>query len=244
MKFCYSYFRFVAPVLLCIGLGVSVSAQRKAPGYMGKRFLLKYDQGFSWSFGGDARGIPNFFYTLQGDLAVTTKWSVGAEYSFMTRKYDKIISANNYYYDDYPNLSYRLGRTYMHRIGIYGKLFSQRNGHIAPAGPYFLMGLNVHLVQGTYRYNTYSSVQQKRLTFDFAPTFGGGKQYVIANRMVMSVDLRISVPLIGLARTINNETGIGNEYGKGGYASLDRGILWPNTQANFIELRIGLGTLL
>ena len=238
MNFCYICFRFVAVWLLCAGMALSVSAQRKAPGYMGKRFLLKYDQGINWSLGGDARGIPNLFYTLQGDLAVTTKWSVGAEYSFMTRKYDKRLSGA------YSG-SYWLGRTYMHRVGLYGKLFSQRNGHIAPAGPYFLMGLNVHLIQGKYNYGNYPSAnQQNQLTFDFAPSIGGGKQYIIANRMVMSVDLRISIPLIGLARTVNYEAGFGSEYQKGEQAALNRGILWTNTQANFIELRIGLGTLL
>lgn len=248
MKFCYIPLRTVSVWLLCIGSVLSVSAQRKAPGYMGKRFLLKYDQGISWSLGGDARGIPNLFYTLQGDLAITTKWSVGAEYSFMTRKYEKKLGQPGGYWANANERYYRLDRTYAHRVGIYAKMFSQRNGHIAPAGPYFSMGMNLFFVQGYYsRFNTQSYTgnksREQKLSIDFGPTIGGGKQYVIANRMVISVDLRITLPLIGMARSFNSAAEIENP-AKVQQNSLDRWTLWPNTQANFIELRVGLGTLL
>ena len=223
---------------------------------MGKRFLLKYDQGISWSLGGDARGIPNLFYTLQGDWAVTTKFSVGAEYSFMTRKYEKELGRTDgdyYYGGGNPYDHYQLDRTFMHKVGVYTKLFSQRNGHLAPAGPYFSMGMNFYLVQGKYsRYSSdsYSGPyrSQNKLAFDFGPSIGGGKQYILGNRMVISVDLRVTLPLIGIARTFNHEAGIdinGGETAKQvDNIALNRWTLWPNAQANFIELRIGLGTLL
>lgn len=255
MNFRSLLFKTITVLAVSSGIFSVAQAQRKAPGYMGRRFLLKYDQGISWSLGGDARGIPNLFYTLQGDLAVTTKWSVGAEYSFMTRKYQKRLGeATGYTYylpSTYPY--YRLDRTMMHRATVYGKLFSQRNGHLAPAGPYFLVGLDLYFVQGKFTKfasSSYSGLRRNedRLSFDFGPVIGGGKQYVIANRMVISVDLRIRLPLIGLARTINDNVGIGtgSEIGKDAVInrSLDRWTLWPNTQANFIELRMGLGTLL
>lgn len=64
-------------------------SQRKAPGYMGKRFLLQYESGISWSLGGDARGLPNLFHSIHGDAVLTAKKTFGFEYTFMYRKYMK-----------------------------------------------------------------------------------------------------------------------------------------------------------
>ena len=247
----HRYMSRIYLVVLSVFICLNAFSQRKAPGYMGKRFLLKYDQGISWSLGGDARGIPNLHYTLQGDLAVTKKFSVGAEYSFMTRKYEKELGRPGYGYYD-TDRYYKLDRTYMHRVGIYTKLFSQRNGHLAPAGPYFATGLNLYFIQS--RFSSYYSSEYvgggmplNHLSFDFAPFIGGGKQYVVANRMVISLDLRVSLPFIGLARAINGNLGLEGNAATSQQMlnrSMDRWATWPNAQANFIELRIGLGTLL
>lgn len=235
-------------VVVCFLFSGALYAQRKAPGYMGKRILLKYDQGISWSLGGDARAIPNFIHTLQFDGAVTKRSSVGVEYSFMHRKYEKRLGQTGYA----NNVNYRLDRTFMHKVGIYGKLFSQRNGHLAPAGPYFLIGLNIYFIQGKYStFNnsnyTGASGSVNVLSFDFAPSMGGGKQYIVANRLVLSMDMRLSFPLIGLIRTVNNYMDVEPYKGTAlqkTNLSLHRWTTWPSAQANFIELRIGFGTLL
>lgn len=240
-------------VIVSVLFTSSLYAQRKAPGYMGKRFLLKYDQGISWSFGGEARGIPNLHYTLQGDVAVSTKFSVGLEYSFMTRKYDKARGTTEYSYYSQPYLYpyYELDRTFMHKVGIYAKLFSQRNGHIAPAGPFLTFGLNVFLLDGRFRrYQTgnYSGsiITDKTFTFDIGPSLGGGKQYIVGNRLVLSLDVRFTLPLLGMARAVNAEMQIGED-GDNFNPRLNRMNLWtawPNAQANFIVIRMGIGTLL
>jgi len=247
------FFKFLGTLLFVLSVtGFYAQAQRKAPGYMGRRFLLKYDQGISWSLGTYIRGIPNLHYTLQGDYAVTKKYSVGAEYSFMTRGYMKEMGGVTHY-NSVTDKSryYKMERTYMHRVGIYTKMFSQSNGHLAPAGPYFAVGLNLYFLQGRFREYKNADYQgkpviDKNFTVDFAPFIGGGKQYIVANRMVVSVDLRLSLPILGLARSFNNEI-----FGANGVTfdekvnrNQARWTTWANTQANFLEIRVGLGTLL
>ena len=220
---------------------IGLFAQRKAPGYMGKRFVLLYDQGFSWSFGKSIRGIPNFFYTLQGDFAISKKHSLGAEYSFRTR----------YYGPDYNNYDlsseFQLERQMVHKIGIYSKMFSQRNGHIAPAGPYFVAGAHVHIIQSNFKarseyYSSYT-IKDKGVTFDIAPFIGGGKQYIVADRLVLDVSMRISLPLINIVRNISGSAGSGyntteeQEYNRGKAVRATQ----TNFEANILELRIGFG---
>jgi|GEM_PF-2013645 len=243
------HLKFVRVIILVLlsTFSIGVFAQRKAPGYMGKRFVLLYDQGFSWSFGRTIRGIPNFFYTLQGDFAISKKHSLGAEYSFRTR----------YYGSDYNNYNlgsnFQLERQMVHKIGIYSKMFSQRNGHIAPAGPYFVTGAHFHVIQSNFRakpgdyYNSspYYSIRDKGVTFDIAPFIGGGKQYIVANRLVLDVSMRISLPLINIIRNIG--FGSGSIYGDGiaDEVMYNRGkairATQPNFEANILELRIGFG---
>jgi hypothetical protein len=239
------YIKFVRIIILVILLTsfTGLFAQRKAPGYMGKRFVLLYDQGFSWSFGKSIRGIPNFFYTLQGDFAISKKHSLGAEYSFRTR----------YYGSDYNKYSlgsnFQLERQMVHKIGIYTKMFSQRNGHIAPAGPYFVVGGHFHVIQSNFRakpegHSSYS-IRDKGVTFDIAPFMGGGKQYIVANRIVLDVSMRISLPLINIIRNVGFNTGsfFGNNMGDEVIYNRGKAIraTQPNFEANILELRIGFG---
>lgn len=237
---------YISLFLVCF-LTVCVSAQRKAPGYMGKRFVLKYDQGISWSLGGDARAMPNFFYGLQGDYAVTNRMSVGLDYTFMTRKYlETLFDAGGAYGMDGI---VKLRRLSMHRIGIYTKIFSQANGHFAPAGPFFQVGAALFFVDGNYHVGpSYNFDKYKRVSFDFGPSFGGGKQYILGKGIMLNLDVRFTIPLISIARQIN----IG-PIGTDNYdltseqrfnRKADAAILWSNAQANFMVLKLGFGGVL
>lgn len=232
-------------VALFLFAAVSVFGQRKAPGYMGKRFVLMYEQGISWSFGKTIRGVPNFFYTLQGDVAVTKKYSLGGEYSFRTRNYGPK-------FDKYEiGEQTQLQRSMVHKVGFYAKMFSQRNGHLAPAGPYFLAGINFFFIDskyltkqsdgGTGKYD----IPDRHLTFDFTPVIGGGKQYIVGNRFVLDVSMRVSLPFVAIVRnfryTINGSES--DEQQRYNGAKAFRAAM-PNFEANILELRFGFGGVL
>ena len=241
MKNIHTKFMRIVILVILFTSSIGLLAQRKAPGYMGKRFVLLYDQGFSWSFGKSIRGVPNFFYTLQGDFAISKKHSVGAEYSFRTRYYGRD-------YNKYElGSNFQMERQMVHKIGIYSKMFSQRNGHIAPAGPYFVVGAHVHVIQSNFRarseYSSSYTIKDKGVTLDVAPFMGGGKQYIVANRLVLDVSMRISLPLINIVRNITGTVGSG--YNTTEVQEYNRGKAVRATQANFeaniLELRIGFG---
>lgn len=240
----------ITAISILLGLfPMSVFAQRSAPGYMGKRFLLKYDQGVSWSIGKSIKAVPNLFFTLQGDLAVTKKTSLGLEYSLRVRKYGTDLdkygasSYNEHISGYYGKAIHRIETMLAHKAGFYGKLFSQRNGHIAPAGPYLIYGFHVHILNGRY-YSYVPGIKQKvypsvQTTFDVAPFVGGGKQYVVANRLVLDVSVRLSLPIRSLGDVYNI-----------GVNAIDRAptrnhmARLSNFEANLIEIRIGFGGLL
>lgn len=233
------------PVFLTMVLFTSlctiVYGQRNAPGYMGKKFVLMYEQGISWSFGKTIRAVPNFFYTISGDYAITKKYSVGGEYSFRTRYYGPAFD---------QGFKFRLDRSIVHKVGIYSKLFSQRNGHIAPAGPYLIVGAHFHFIQSNFLVRDdwpNSDYYEKNLTVDFAPFIGGGKQYIVANGLMFDVSIRVSLPLITIVRGIDSEVGTiaGNPTEQQQYnrARAVRAVN-PNFEANILELRVGFGGVL
>lgn len=259
MKFCYVSLRMASVLLLFALLGISAHAQRKAPGYMGRRFLLKYDQGISWNLGKNMRGIPNLFYNLQGDLALSLKVSAGLEYSFMNRnKYNgETLQYEDLYSTNYKTVDLGMTRTMLHRAGAYVKMFSRRNGHIAPAGPYMIAGFHVYALQARFKkrttfyddsyYPTSSTNTFVNKTFiDVAPFFGGGKQYILANRMVLDFNVRFSLPVVGLLGGIGDAFSELGDYSNSAHERrlMRREAMLTNATANFIELRFGFGTLL
>lgn len=240
-----------------VGIG-----QRTAPGYMGKRHVLKYDQGISWDFSsGNKSPIPFLFHTLQFDKAITKKTSFGVEYSFMYRKY-KNVYTDIVQYDNNSRNDYRfkLNRSFSNKVGVYMKLFSQRNGHIAPAGPYMTVGLNIHLLLTNYNtiqktYNSGGSLlsttttNSNRMFFDFAPHIGGGKQYIVSNKFVLDVSMRISIPTLGLFQgaifgnptTVNY---IGGPIDDAERTAVRYHAMLINSCAHIVEFRLGFGGVL
>lgn len=256
--------RIFIVITLCILSSLGALAQRKAPGYMGRRFLLKYDQGLNWNLGVNTRARPNLFFTGQADYAISKRTSLGVEYSYMQRIGDIPMEEFEYFYDhdfsNYRHAEYTFQRNSLHKIGVYTKLFSQRNGHIAPAGPYLTVGCHLHVNQAMYRRkikgldvndNSYviTSDQVKRVYFDVAPFLGGGKQYIVGNRIVLDLSMRVSVPLVGLfggifeslAAAANNHE---STFEQRENRLMRRETMLNNASANFFEVRLGFGGLL
>lgn len=225
--------------LLLISFSAAL-AQRRAPGYMGKRFVLKYDQGISWSLGSEAQPAPNLHYGLTADYTLTTTKSIGVDYSFMPRYYkDRIEPGYEYFTQNY----------FTHRLGIMTKLFRRKNGNLAPTGLFTQVTINFFFINSK-QYNNVLDTKFNHLTFDIGPSVGGGKQYIVGRNLMISLDIRLTLPLIGIAN------GIGAEVGGGFYANnnlteiqklnreINREVRWSNAQANFLVMKIGFGGVL
>lgn len=234
------HIQFYITVFSLYLVSVSLFAQRSAPGYMGKRFVLKYDQGISWSLGGDAQPMPNLHYGIQAEYTITTSKTLGLDYSFMPRYYkNRVLFGNSIYLQNF----------FTHRIGINAKLFRRKAGNIAPTGMFSQVGLNLFFINGQH-YNTVIDSKFSHLTFDIGPSIGAGKQYIVGKNLMISVDVKLTLPLIAIANGIGAEAG-GGPFGNSDLTEtqqlkkdLNRKVSWPSGQANILVMKIGFGGVL
>jgi hypothetical protein len=176
------------------------------PGYQGLKFSVGYDLGFMHQYIIARRGImPDLYHNLNIDYVVARGWSVGLRYGFMTvvtppnklaipAAYTTSIEGNE---GLDPN-NYK-GRYTQHTFTFTAKRFFMRRGYIAPVGRYILLGCYYqyavdHSVTSEYKGTAYTATRFKGTAHIPGIVFGIGRNFIVANRMIIDFGGIINVP--------------------------------------------------
>ena len=245
--------KVVLTIFLSVYMVWQIDAQDKpvVPGYMGLKFSMQYQLGINpqWMNLHESY-LPYFSNNFQAGYVVSRKHEIGVQYS-------RLDYSSNFYnsYTDYGNGTYAV-MTYstQHRsfacnnVMAYIKFFRERKGFIAPLGRYYLLGLTYqntrdkYLVTKSDQSENYTIVQ----SHDFAVTMGVGRNIILYNRMLLTIEGDLNFPLSTLVRAIPSA-----QYNASAnvvqYNSPDTNFKRLNALdamlANIIQIKIGIGAL-
>jgi hypothetical protein len=197
--------RYFLPVLIFI----SSFCCAQVPGYMGLKCTINYDLGLLPPQVVARTGtVPMLYHNVSVDYVVSRKMSVGIKYGFMTynappetQQFSSAYSGSAEYN---PN-NYK-GRYTQSTVAILGKSFFTDRGFIAPIGRYISYGLYFqHVVD--HNATTYAGGNINYEGNQVAPTgfkgtaeyggiiFGVGRNFVVANRILIDFGGNFSIPL-------------------------------------------------
>lgn len=211
-----------------------LTAMADIPGYMGLKLVVKYDAGlFHPGILGRTGTLPSLQNNLSVECAVSRAWMVGVRYGFMT--YNHSPNPNTFY----PNTRYKWGinsedykgRLTQHVVSVYAKKFPYKKGFIAPHGRYFLIGMYYqYATDYDSRLDTYSDGRKIVTTQKATAHFGGlmlgtGRNFILANRVVIDFGFVINVPLAIFPKTE--------------YIEFNKNIMLRN----LLQINLGLGVL-
>lgn len=231
-----------------IVVAVSVSAEaKKIPGYMGLKFLLQYQGGISPQWNDFKQSYrPYLYHNVQADYVITRKHSIGLQYTRFD--YSSAFGKNRYDYATDGTVSFSNRRISANTVGIYVKFFRSNKGFIAPLGRYIILGLNYQMttdhLQATVPTNYGSDSYNRNLkvvSHDVAFRFGMGRNIIIANRLLISVEGDVNIPLstgiragiAGSALSTNSSPDAVYKYVNAVDAML----------SNLLQIKIGIGAL-
>ena len=230
------------------------SAHAQIPGYMGLKCSLQYQGGISPQWNNFATThLPYFYQNAQIGYVISRKHEVGLQYTRIdySSGFNRDIesgynSANNQYNKVTMDQRSFTGNNVM----AYIKFFRERKGFIAPLGRYFLLGLNYLNTHDRFHVTSdnvsaiggpnYTNVQSHDLSF----TFGIGRNIILFDRMILSIEGDVNVPLsAGIRAAISNPNTEAILPGS-------RPDIYKYTNSidamlvNIIQIKIGLGALL
>ena len=177
----------------------------QVPGYMGLKFSVKYDAGIMLpAVVGRTGALPMLFNNVSADYIVNRHVSVGVKYCFMT--YNAPAEPIQFSNSDYSNKDYK-GRFTEHTAAVIVKLFPKRAGFIAPFGRYASFGVYYqhvtdneatvyaggNFIGGEPGGNSPSGFKGIANYGGFI--IGGGRNYIVANRLIIDLGCNINVPL-------------------------------------------------
>lgn len=176
------------------------------PGYMGLKFGVKYECGFMHPiFVGRQGKLPMLYNNVSLEYVIGRAWTAGIKYGFMTYNAppDKKVYNEDPYGNsvDYPTGRYEhKGRYNQHTIGVLFRKYVNGKGYLAPVGRYWTMGFYYQYAKNTIYTNltdveNYSLKVYKGVSHLPGITLGMGRQYVIANRMLIDVGFNLNFTL-------------------------------------------------
>lgn len=190
--------------LIVLLVFLSAGAMAQVPGYMGLKFSVKYDAGIMEPpIVGRTGVLPMLYNNVSADYVVSRYVSVGIKYCFMTYNAPPQVSQ---FSDGLYNPADYKGRFTEHTVAIIVKRFFKRSGFIAPVGRYLTFGAYYqHAVskEATTYLNgdniTYDNVIPPQ-GFKGTAEYGGiilgcGRNFVVANRMLIDFGFNVNVPL-------------------------------------------------
>lgn len=182
-----------------------VFSNGQVPGYMGLKFSVKYDAGIMEpAIIGRTGTLPMLFNNVSLDYVVTRHISVGVKYCYMT--YNAPAEPKQFTGSGYSNLDYK-GRFTEHTAAFIIKVFPKRPGFIAPFGRYASFGVYYqHVVDneataftggqfGLGEPASGSPTGFKGIANYGGFIIGGGRNYIVANRIILDLGCNINVPL-------------------------------------------------
>ena len=187
-------------ILLCWAAGNTAFAQ--VPGYMGKRFLVHYDPQMMYAF--MVANHFDFYHNFSVEYVTSLKHSVNFRYGFAKLKdeYDfeqSVYASNGYQYTEDANSDIYHK---VHTFTLHVKFYSKKRGYLAPTGPYTAIGFSflhskavadeIVSAEG----EVYSEGDAFLTDNNFALYLGKGRQFIIADRVILNMGAQLAVPFI------------------------------------------------
>ncbi|MFN8308464.1 MAG: hypothetical protein U0T73_00755 [Chitinophagales bacterium] len=218
--------------IIIIGFAISVSstfaqsAKVHTPGFLGMRASIKYDFGIMvpWENSDAITGsMPYMYHTAEIAYAVTRRYELALRYSrmdfngtsaVMGYENNGVLVQGGPYHD-------RSSQTYSsNEAALLLKIYRSGSGYIAPVGRYAIVGISylhsVHdldLTESDY-YNTETiKFHQKVISHDVFIKAGVGRNFVVARRLLISVEGMINFPLSNLIKMAPKLTDASNSTG-------------------------------
>lgn len=228
----------------------------QVPGYMGLKCSLQYQGGISpqWNDLGNSY-IPYYSHNVQLDYVLTRKHSIGIQYSRLD--YGADFAGRKLYnyttYDPITSTTSSIAMGHRHfasnNVSVYVKFFRERKGFIAPLGRYFVVGLSylntkdIFLVtnDATAPVVPYNTIVKSH---DIGVLLGVGRNIIIANRMVLSVEGDINVPLSSGIRAAVNGYSVITDSTRPGSNPYKYNNAVDVMLINLMTIKIGIGALL
>ena len=228
----------------------SKQAQKRiVPGYMGLKLSLQYQGGISPQWNNlNYSFLPYLSHNVQLGYVVSRKHEVGLQYTRID--YSSRIGSNIYDFNTQSLVATDFRAFTGNNVMAYVKFFRERKGFIAPLGRYYLLGLSYQNSRDKYHVTAdgNSIVGVPNTTYvqshDIAITVGVGRNIIIANRMLLTIEGDINIPFsagIRAARSNSDVSGLGSLIGDTNpykrFNSIDVMLV------NLIQIKIGLGAL-
>lgn len=225
---------------------------KKIPGYMGMKCYIQYQGGLNpqW-YNLDYSYRPYLFHNVQAGYVVSRKHEVGLMYTRIdySSGFYAASSSYDYYNNSTTTVNYR-GFT-GNNLTAYIKFFRSRKGFISPLGRYCLLGINYMMTTDRFHTTTdgsgsysYRNIVVK--SHDIGFTFGVGRNIILFNRMMISVEGDLNIPISTGIRAATSATGLGS--GLPGLGASPNFYKHQNALdamlVNIIQIKIGIGSLL
>jgi hypothetical protein len=228
-------------------------AQEKpiVPGYMGLKFSVQYQLGINpqWMDLYNSY-LPYFSNNFQIGYVVSRKHEIGIQYSRLDYSSNFQASYTDYNDGTSPEMTYSIRhRSFSGNNAMaYIKFFRERKGFIAPLGRYYLLGLTYQNTNDKYlvikpdQSEDYTIVR----SHDLAITMGVGRNIILYNRMLLTVEGDLNFPLSTLIRATTSSHYY-TSFDAIQYNSPDGYFRHLNALdamlANIIQIKIGIGAL-
>jgi hypothetical protein len=232
-------------VIIFILTTTTVYSQKKqiVPGYRGLKFSVKYDLGLNLSWLDlNSASMPVIFQNAELAYVLTRRTELSVRYA----RNDFNSSAKNFTQEKSGLITYTALDKYQYignSASIIFKNFATYRGYIAPVGRYTLFGVKylhaVHLIpfsQETLIDEDFSQIEwgkKKITTHDFFITLGLGRNIILANRLILSIEGLVNVPVSGLIK-------LDTELEDGPFLT---DVNADNMLKNLFQFKIGLGVL-
>jgi hypothetical protein len=222
---------------------------KKIPGYMGLKCSVQYQGGISPQWNNLSQSyIPYYSHNVQVGYVVSRKYEVGLQYTRIDYGSNFPRSIEDYNTGNTVSMDYR--KFTGNNVMAYIKFFRARKGFIAPLGRYYLLGLTYqnsidkfHVTQ-----DDYSAVPVPNYTVvkshDIALTVGVGRNIILFNRMLLSIEGDVNIPIsTGIRAALSNNT-IGDFDGIHTSPNVYKHInAFDVLLVNLVQIKIGLGAL-
>lgn len=216
-------------LIILIALIFSISGYANSNGYMGLNVGLKYSASLP-------AGIfnPKYKFVVGHDAEIEytfkKNWSVVGIYELFKANIETISEINSFS-DEFDTRKQTLNFT-SHKIGFSFRKYPKKRVSIAPLGNYFGIGAGIilpHEANLSISFNTETNLSSESYTenqyTDFYIGFEAGRQYVIFDRMLIDVGMRIHLPLLTM---YGNTTSSSN----------------APLSVNVFQVHVGIGSLL
>ena len=211
----------------------------QVPGYMGLKLSVNYDAGLMHpAIVGRTGTLPMLYHNVSVDYVLTRSVSIGLKYCFMT--YNAPAERIQFDGSGFNNTDYK-GRYTEHVVAFIVKRFFRNRGFIAPVGRYMTYGLYYQYAvdRGATTWAGGNSINDEHTAapvgFKGTANYGGfilgiGRNFIVANRMIIDFGGNINVPL--------------NYVIEAGGTTTEKGTVFRDIALrNLLQVHLGLGVL-